>query len=85
MNFTPKPLKYFRIETPELDILDQQSPIYQMTNKMAVLTAEAMDRAILDEIIIAAKAEGITDLIVLDKKFIVEAIREKMEREGIKG
>lgn len=83
MKFTPRPLKYIRIETPELDILDQQSPIYQLTNKMAVLTAEAMDRAILDEIIITAKAEGITDLIVLNKKFIIDAIREKMEREGI--
>lgn len=84
MKFTPKPLKYIRIETPEFDILDQQSPIYQITNKMAVIAADAMDNAILDEIIRTAKAEGITDLIVLDKKFIVEAIREKMEREGIK-
>lgn len=84
MKFTPKPLKYFRIETPELDILDQQSPIYQITNKLAVIAAEEIDRAILDEIVRAAKSEGISDLIVLDKKFIVEAIREKMEREGIK-
>ena len=84
MKFTPRPLKYVRIETPEFDILNKENPIYQLTNKMAVLTAEAMDRAILDEIIKIAKAEGITDLIVLDKKFIVESIREKMEREGIK-
>lgn len=84
MKFKPTPLKLIRIETPELDILDQQSPIYQITNKLAVIAADAMDNAILDEIIRTAKAEGITDLIVLDKKFIVEAIREKMEREGIK-
>ena len=84
MNFKPKPLEHFRIKTTELDILGQQSPIYQITNKLAVIAAEETDRAILDEIIRVAKSEGITDLIVLDKKFIVEAIREKMEREGIK-
>ena len=30
-----------------------------------------------------ARENGITDLFVLDKKFVLDALKEKMEREGL--
>lgn len=38
----------------------------------------------MDAIIREAKASGITELYVLNKDFIISAIREKMEREAKK-
>ena len=44
-------------------------------------TDAATDAAIVAAILAAARAEGVTDLYLLDKTFILDAIREKKERE----
>ena len=84
MNYKPNPLTFVRVKYPDLDIIDAQSPIHQITEKYAAFAVEYMDKAIMDTIVDCAQREGITNLCVIDKKFVMEAIREKMEREGIK-
>ena len=39
------------------------------------------DKVIYDAIIATAIEEGITDLYLLDKQFVIEALREKLKRE----
>ena len=54
--------------------------------KMMAFKAKLIDmknEAIVQECIKAANEAGITDLFLLDKQFIIDAIREKMEREGL--
>lgn len=54
--------------------------------KMMAFQTKLIDmknEAIVQECIKAANEAGITDLFLLDKKFVLDAIREKMEREGL--
>lgn len=59
-----------------------EGSFFTMTKKMVVEFAKSTDRVLISAIIAKAKAEGVTDLYVLDDEFILAAIREKIEREG---
>ena len=59
-----------------------EGSFFTMTKKMVVEFAKSTDQALINAIIAKAKAEGVTDLYVLDDEFILSAIREKIEREG---
>lgn len=52
-------------------------------SKIAAVVADMTDDAIYEAIINAAKEEGITDLYMMDKKFVLDAIKEKLKRENI--
>lgn len=58
--------------------------VYTMIRKVAAIFADQTDKLLMDAIIREAKASGITELYVLNKDFIISAIREKMEREASK-
>lgn len=68
--------------------LDQPRPIIEppfiCQHTVMARILDMTDQLIVDEIIRVAIKEGVDDLYVLDKKFVLDAIREKMEREGIK-
>ena len=53
----------------------------ELRTKIAAVVADTTDAAIVEAIIAAARAEEVTDLYLLDKTFILDAIREKLERE----
>lgn len=56
----------------------------EMDNAYKRILAEVIDMtdsAIYDAIIRMCKREGITDLYLMDEKFVSEALREKFERE----
>lgn len=84
INYNPNPLTFVRMELTELDVVDAQSPIHQLTEKYAAVATESMDNAIMNTIIDCAQRDGITHLCIIDKKFVMDAIKEKMERESIK-
>ena len=75
------PLNHVVLESPGFDLDDA---LRICTSKAAAQVADMTDQIIVDAIIDVARAEGITDLYLIDKKFIMDAIREKMKREGIK-
>lgn len=56
----------------------------ELRGKVAAVVADSTDAAIVAAIIAAARAEDVTDLYLLDKTFILDAIREKQERENPK-
>ena len=55
--------------------------VYMMIGKVAAIFADQTDKLLMDAIIQEAIKIGITELYVLNKDFIISAIREKMESE----
>lgn len=58
---------------------------YRLERKIAVEFVRKTQRFLLQSIIQRAKENGITDLYVINEKFVMDAIREKLEREGKDG
>ena len=52
--------------------------------KVAAVVEDTTDAAIVAAILAAARAEEVTDLYLMDKTFILDALREKLERENPK-
>ena len=55
---------------------------FVIQRKFAAMMVDNYDNLIMDVIVETAKEEGITDLCILNKQFVIEAIKEKLEREG---
>ena len=56
----------------------------ELPQKIAAVVEDTTDKAIVEAVLAAARDEGVTDLYLLDKTFILDAIREKQERENPK-
>ena len=76
--------EHFDIGEPALQIRTDEdgNTVASAMRKAFVLWKEDVDNYIMDEIIKMCKEHGITDLYVLNRDFILSAIREKMEREA---
>ena len=57
---------------------------HNTVQSISVMVADMTDSAIVAAIIEAAKESGVTDLYLMDKQFIADALREKAEREDPK-
>ena len=76
--------EHFDIGDPALQIRADESgnTVASATRKAFVLWKEDVDNYIKEEIIKMLRENGITDLYVLNRDFILAAIREKVEREA---
>ena len=76
--------EYFNIGESSLLVRTDEdgNTVSSATKKALVLWREDLDNYIMSEIIKMAQDNGVTDLYVLNKDFILSAIREKLEREG---
>lgn len=54
-----------------------------IVNKIHVQLIDMQEKAIHDAIIKEGLAQGFDELFLMDKKFVFDAIREKMQREGL--
>lgn len=72
------PYKRFEARATELD----PDYIYQITEKIYADTVNLHDKAIVDACIKAAEEAGFTQLYLLDRRFVLDALREKLERDG---
>lgn len=63
-----------------LDVNKRIADISRVLRQTMVVFEKKSQNIILEEIIEMAKRNGITDLYVLNQDFILEAIKEKMER-----
>lgn len=50
--------------------------------RFAAYTCDMADQAIVDAVVKAAQEAGITQLYLLDRDYVIAAIREKLERDG---
>lgn len=71
-NFPPKPA-----DIKLLDVLPDEKVRLEIIRNVEVKLIDMLDQLILDETVRAAQEAGITDLFVLDKKFVIDAIRER--------
>ncbi len=76
--------EHFDIGEPALQIRTDEdgNTVASAMRKAFVLWKEDVDNYIMDEIIKMCKEHGITDLYVLNRDFILSAVKEKMEREA---
>ena len=65
-----------RINDPEFDFTT-----HTMTETISAKALEIREKAIVDACIQAAKEAGITELILIDRQFVTDAIIEKVYRE----
>lgn len=66
---------------PEMSVED---PGFIVRRNISVQFANMLDNELMTGIVNLARENGITDLFVLDKKFVLDALKEKMEREGLR-
>ena len=66
---------------PEMSVED---PGFIVRRNISVQCANMLDNEFMTEIVNLARENGITDLFVLDKKFVLDALKEKLEREGLR-
>lgn len=60
------------------DIINQT---YNIEAKIAAKIVDMAEEAVVQAVIDEARRAGITDLYLLDKRFVTEALMEKLERE----
>lgn len=68
-----------RFEFPENVTFD----INTITRRMYVEFVEQMEEELVTAIAAMVRAAGATDLYILEKKFVLDALREKMERDAL--
>ena len=71
-----KPLEHYKLN--DMQFNDNMTG---MIMKLHVSVIDKIDQAIVDAVIETAREEGMTDLYILDKKFVIDALKEKIARE----
>lgn len=79
--FTPLEMFSFP-ESTKHDFMTECS-LSDLTTRLWIRMVDDIDNAIVNAIIDEAKANGVTHCAVINKHFVVDAIREKMIREGL--
>lgn len=72
----PNICNHYHLREPELDF-----ELNTITQRIYTEVVDMYDDAIVQACVRAAKEAGLTDLVLLDKRFVLEALIEKMERE----
>lgn len=77
-------LMHYQFVTDHIPVDDTATFSNYLDYKVAAVVEDTADEVIFKAILAAAQAEEVTDLYLIDKKFILDAIREKRERENPK-
>lgn len=81
--FDTGPMFHAKLKKPEIHLEDNGDiQICSMTNKIYAEMIGRHETAVYEAIIRGAEESGITDAYLLDKDFIIAAIKEKLERDG---
>lgn len=71
-----KPLEHYKLNDMQFN-----DDMTEMIMKLHVSVIDKMEQPIVDAVVEAAREEGVTNLCILDKKFVIDALKEKMARE----
>lgn len=58
--------------------------VYRIDDSFIRQATDDDSNELMTGIVNLARENGITDLFVLDKKFVLDALKEKLEREGLR-
>ena len=61
---------------------DQANGVFNLVDQFAVKIIDMREQALAHAITSAAIQEGFNEVWLLDKKFVLDALKEKLEREG---
>lgn len=67
---------HYHLREPEIDF-----KLNTITQRIYTEVVDMFDDSIVQACVRTAKEAGLTDLVLLDKRFVLEALIEKMERE----
>lgn len=67
-------------DEPIRPLADLDKPMTDIHRQFMVELVDMADRCVVNTIIDAAREAGVTHLYLIDKKFVVDAIQEKLER-----
>lgn len=85
IKFDGRATRYYRpeftVEEPDWS-KDPFEDFHRAVMEQHVKAIDTLDQKLVEACIQAAQEEGVC-LTLIDKKFVVDAIREKMEREGL--
>lgn len=76
-NIHMEPLEHFDLRPADFDIIEE---VNRIKMKIVAEVVDKTDMAICNAIIDAARAEGVTDLYLIDRDFIVTALRNEIAR-----
>lgn len=74
---------YFNVivfDEPIRPLADLDKPMTEIHRQFMIELVDMADRCVVNAIIDAAREAGVTHLYLIDKKFVVDAIQEKLER-----
>ena len=84
----PYPFEHVRLNAPDINF---DGGVFSFREKIMAECVNMQESAIVSAVIRAARDEGITDLYLLDKKFVIDALITAIEKrnsrvgEGEKG
>ena len=74
------PFQRFKLNNASIEEFNQEREIYKLHEKIAANCMNLVDNEIVKAVVKAASEEGITDLILMDKDFVLRAIKNELER-----
>ena len=86
MMWDPKVNPMFQVRTNPIIDLDHMidDQLMHIQYNIHAEVVDAVDQEIVSAIFKAAREAGVTDLILIDKEFILSAIQHEMERRGLR-
>lgn len=85
MLYNPEYLEHVKLNPPKIEFRsntdgDTSTYIGTITANIVARVVEKTDEVIVDAVVKEAAAEGVTDLFLIDKEFIMTAIKNEMAR-----
>lgn len=74
------PFQRFELNNGCIEKFDQERGIYKLHEKIGVSCMSLVNNDIVKAVVEAAREEGITDLILMDKDFVLRALKNELER-----
>ena len=74
------PFQRFELNNARIEEFDQEREIYKLHEKIEANCMSLVDNESVKAVVKAASEEGITDLILMDKDFVLRAIKNELER-----
>lgn len=73
-------IRHIQLREPDLRI-NLEHTTYEMVRNIHAQCIDVMDEAIIQACIRMAREVGLTDLFLIDRKFVIDALNEKITRE----
>lgn len=74
------PFQRFELNNGRIEEFEEERGIYTISQKIGANCMSLVDNEIVKAVVEAAREEGITDLILMDKDFVLRALKNELDR-----